>query len=376
MISDDEKKALLEERLILKKDISDVFIQSMQIRFDLGIKMMRLAESDIFCVFCSSINKHTCVESIDGYKKKYLILDEHHMDLLGALNIVFFMYGRDDFTSPIFRLLNERLDIPKKRLRKVVAILISEQNVLQGNITRATALLDEFSNISLDFSDDEKGRANLDWYILKSNRAMTMQALVMNFYVFHELAHIKNYSEDESIPFYYELYYDYFRKRMSGADFEDYLERLPVEDVICDAYALDLLFDYMYEKGHEYYIPDMVESYVCSVLNLTLMDSVIGHGEEITTWEVICWFRIIASINVVGYAKEISGHKGFIKEILDSLNYTRMCYMNYLIEVRMQEDSLVNIIKNIPENTNEFSTEWKKEYENYIHRFLKEVEEV
>ena len=42
----------------------------------------------------------------------------------------------------------------------------------------------------------------------------------------------------------------------------------------------------------------------------------------------------------------------------------------------MQEDSLVNIIKNIPENTNEFSTEWKKEYENYIHRFLKEVEEV
>ena len=104
------------------------------------------------------------------------------------------MYGQNDFKQPIFSMIMDQIiKTPKKRLYNIAAILLSEKYMLAANSTRALqylAQLEENVITSEDYSGDT-GEFDLNWFLLKSHRGEIAHSFVMNFYVYHELAHIK-----------------------------------------------------------------------------------------------------------------------------------------------------------------------------------------
>lgn len=73
----------------------------------------------------------------------------------------------------------------------------------------------------------------------------------------------------------------------------------------------------------------MVDSYICAVLNLTLLDSIFRHNSKSEAWYMICWIRIILVLNMVGihFAEKYSEYE-ILKRIQERLNYCRMLFKN------------------------------------------------
>ena len=361
------RNSLLADRLTLRNDVSDIFLKNMKLRLEYGISKFGLFDNNIEPVYCSSINKHTCVEILnDDPSTFYLMLDEHHLEVLGAMDRLFYMYGQNDIKSPVLNfVMKEVLRTPEKRLFQTAILLLAERSLLDGNATRALAYLDKIKDYMITDTDwdGNVGLFDLDWFILKERRAEISHGLIMNYYVFHELAHIKAQYESSVFSEYKINVCDIIDLMWSRPQFKSWFDKtkIPVEDVACDVYALDLLFDFMYEEGGDYQFGYMVDSYISAITNLTIMDSVISH-KEIEDWYTGCWMRIIMTLNTLALCKsEQQGHLTFFESIQHCLNYGYIGYTNYRKEIFRAMSELSKTFESIQEKFLLFSKEWTEE---------------
>lgn len=129
--------------------------------------------------------------------------------------------------------------------------------------------------------DDYKGKAgalDYNWFCLKLRRHDIANAYIMNFYVFHELAHIKMDFDTRLSSYYHSLVHMQVNQlagfvRAINPNVVD-TSLLPLEDIACDTYALDLLFKFINANTGDYNFEFMVEAYLVAVSNNTLLNSI------------------------------------------------------------------------------------------------------
>lgn len=143
------QNVLLGDRVLIGA-VSDTFVTNIQLRLKSGVSGFKLENANIEPVFCSSINKHTCACRVSNCPEvQYLVFDEHHIQLLGAMNLLFYMYGQNDFKQPIFSMIMDQIiKTPKKRLYNIAAILLSEKCMLAANSTSVPRLKSIASHFS------------------------------------------------------------------------------------------------------------------------------------------------------------------------------------------------------------------------------------
>lgn len=358
------QNVLLGDRVLIGA-VSDTFVTNIQLRLKSGVSGFKLENANIEPVFCSSINKHTCACRVSNSPEvQYLVFDEHHIQLLGAMNLLFYMYGQNDFKQPIFSIIMDQIiKTPKKRLYNIAAILLSEKCMLAANSTRALqylAQLEENVITSEDYSGDT-GEFDLNWFLLKSHRAEIAHSFVMNFYVYHELAHIKARQDPHAFSVYssaVSVVSDSLE--LESPDFAK-IFKVPDEELACDVYALDLLFDYVMNAGGDYYYEFMVESYIIAITNLTIMDS-ISVLTSIEEQYNNSWLRIIVALDAIGFYKDmICNIPNFGKTIHRCRKYCYMKYRNYLEEMMCALQMLEAKFGDVLEKYPPFSKEWEEE---------------
>ena len=358
-----EQEILLIDRIMINKQISDTFVENIKERLSYGINHMNLEMESIEPLFCSTINKHTCTETLSSQPNKfYLIFDEHHFDLICAMNFLFYLFGKDNLTAPIFSAMHMVINASNKRLRFIAALLLSEKCLLSSNATQAKAYLDELSKNNPSFNDfqGKTGDFALNLFLLKERRASYTNSLIMTYYVFHELAHIAYYHNSDALRIFKLSLKSIFPK------LEHFTPSLE-EEIVCDAYALNIMFDFLYMTDHDFGYDDMVKSFISAIISLTFMDSVIAHGNDIENWYIICWKRIIITLQLVGYQKEMyEGHINFSSHIQDCLQYCRMTYLNYKNELQNVIIELQNKYSNISEQFPIFSNAWINEKDSVL----------
>lgn len=184
---------------------------------------------------------------------------------------------------------------------------------------------------------------------------------VANFYIFHELAHVKLLLDLDLRKFFLALVEN---QVINLCKFEDALVSsvvdaalLPKEDIACDAYALSLLFNFIYEKTTDYDIEFMVDSYIFSVLSLTELDTILERTISIADWHKTSWWRIFIALEVVCLCRPTNDE--LRKGIIETRNVARIKYDNY---VELLERISHNI-KNTPkkEKCVMFSEKWSDE---------------
>lgn len=361
---------LLGDRIMIAP-VSDAFVENIKLRLKAGIPSFDLETANIESIYCSSINKHTCEKKVSICpEKQYIIFDEHHIQLLYSMNLLFYMYGQNDIKFPILSMImDETLITPKKRLNTVAAILLAEKSLLEAIPTRALlylTTLDENKITEEDFRG-EAGRFDLNWFLLKERRTMVSHAYVMNFYVYHELAHIK--ARQGPLPFL--LYstsvsfvYSSVKENVpsfSGASL------VPIEEIACDVYALDLLFDYVMAGTGDYDYEFMVESYIIAITNLTIMDS-ISAISSLGDRYINSWLRIIVAIKTLSFLREILHNDSDFGDALHRC--MKYCYMKYKNYLEIIQGALLNLEEkygNVSEKHPPFSKEWEEEKNTAIH---------
>ena len=361
-----DREILLADRIVLHNEVHDSFIKNMKTRLDFGINKMELNNVSIEPVYCSTINKHTCMEMLNGHPSKYfLILDEHHLELLSSMNLLFYMFGQNDFKEQLLWLaMTETMETPAKRLKAAASILLSEKSLLEGNATRALTFLDvyEKNKCVVEWGSGVEAKADLNWFLLKDPMVTIAHGLIMNYYVFHELAQIKIHCDKETLSVYKSFIKPTLESMHLPDKYEPYISVLPNDDIACDAYALDLLFDFMYEQSNDYQFEYMVDSFISAVTNLTIMDSVISHGDHIEDRYVICWFRVIMALNLVGYLKEVRDcNIGFLSNIHSCMTDGYVRFKNYKKRITNAINELTDCYGAIPERHSLLNSEWKAE---------------
>ena len=164
----------------------------------------------------------------------------------------------------------------------------------------------------------------------------------MNFYVYHELAHIKARQDPHAFSVYssaVSVVSDSLE--LESPDFAK-IFKVPDEELACDVYALDLLFDYVMNAGGDYYYEFMVESYIIAITNLTIMDS-ISVLTSIEEQYNNSWLRIIVALDALGR------------------KYCYMKYRNYLEEMMCALQMLEAKFGDVLEKYPPFSKEWEEE---------------
>ena len=376
-----EKEIILANRHILNQECRESFYINMSERLTSGIKVMGLEDIQIALVYCSSLNKHTCIETIQEIPDTYFfVLDGHLQEMLSSLGYLFYAFGTNDFKNASWTNLLEMLPAHQKRLKSTACLFLAEKSLIDCNLNKAEYYMDEFDKCRLNNDDykGEFGKYELNLFMLKFEREKMAEAFSMNFYVFHELAHIvyakKRNQMDECISAYHS-YSDTFEEMYHSAikAFPDEKVDYPYEDIICDAYALVLLFEMVYENYKEFNYEYMVNSYICPITNLTILDSIITRDHVSETWYVLCWVRIMAALNIAGTVLSIrKENPKILFDIQNRMEHCHMVYKNFkeiiLNEIKQIESTGIQIVEQYATG----SKEWLELYNKIIAR-IKEI---
>lgn len=360
---------IINDRLILNTEISDSFRISIQERLDSGMKMMGLP-SDIFeTVYCSSLNKHTCVQQISSMPNKYfLVVDEHLHEVITALLLLFYLFGNHDYKPHLAYIVREVLVTPTKRLNHIATLLQAENSLLEGNATSALFLANKLSDYSLSSKvyEGEAGEFEFNYFLLKDRRREYATSYVENYYVYHELAHIKMSQSPKLRNMFFKLVeieiaqLDSFVKAVDPDVVN--VSLLPKEDIACDAYALSLLFNFIFENVGDYDFEFMVEAYIFAVLSVTVLDTIQERTISMVDWRKASWWRIFIALEIV-YLCEPSNEK--LREgIIETRQVARNKYDNYVQLL----DEITSHIKETPiaEKYFQFSEKWNDEAEKAL----------
>lgn len=293
---------MFEERIILRREINETFKKAIMLRVDLALEQMELENEDLQILFCNSFNKHTCI--VEKNNKKYVVFDEHHFEILRALNLLYFSYGKIDLLKPFYDLLFERYGYFKNLMNYIVTRIIAEKFLLRGDIQKALDYAEDLQKYITKVDDDIYNH-----FLIYSGKNYIAQTLCFNFYVYHELAHCKYTLRKKRTSPKIEILSDYidiinsqlnplFQIINKGI----YNLKLNKEECVCDTYALWLLFEYLDKNSKENFDSYMLEAYIISITNIVLMDSIRENDTtKLDEWYVNAYYRIIIVITTLKY---------------------------------------------------------------------------
>lgn len=365
-MNEQEKKQIFGNKLILKPNVDNAFAINMYNRVSSGLKAMELTSETVDVILCSTVNKNTCVQKLESSPNKYfLLLDEHHYETISALTFLFYVFGFHDLKREFMWIVIETvMKTPQKRLTHIKMLLQAENSLLEGNATFAYSLVQKLADYEITEDDykGESGAVDYNWYCLKL-RFKTASAYIMNFYVFHELAHIKMDLDVEVSS----LYTDLAKIQVNNlAFFVNTIDPdvvnvslLPIEDIACDAYALDLLFKFVKDNTEDYDFEFMVESYLVAVSNNTLLNSIKEHTIGVIDFKKICWWRVFIALEILCLLHP--DDKGFCDGIRGTREVAKNKYNNYI--EYMESNFTETIIIPEKEKYNQLSKQWEQEVE-------------
>lgn len=366
-----DMKSVLSDRILLRKKINEYFVTNIKLRYVTAVEMMEIDESNLETIYCSSINKHTCVVSKDN--NNYLIFDEHHMEVLNALNVLYYLYGQPKFKKLFCDLILSRNNYFAKRLKATVLTIITEQQLLNGNMKNALKYAKELEKISLIVEEGKDVAFSL--LMLKMRKVDDAQAFSLNFYVFHEMAHVKhkqNPSCFEKIEDVCSDVYALLIPLLKDVSVEEYKVYLNLQECACDIYALMKLIYYMDENTEKaekndltYY---MIESYMISITNIVVMDSVYQR-EDICLSEVYfgAYLRIILVINTLGIMLENDEYDNVLYQFQNIMRIVREQHENYKIDVDTMWVEMVSMYGKESDGVEFMSEEWYRCFDEALN---------
>lgn len=362
---------LLKERIILKEQLGEHFISNMKERYDVAVKMMGIDESNLNTIYCSSLNKHTCLVTKED--KNYLVFDEHHIEVLGTLNTLYFLYGQMGLKKPFFDLARSTDNYCEKRLRTAVLLLLTENQVLNGNIRKALKYAKEIEDYAIG-EGDCKG-FSFALFLAKMHRMDTAQAFGLNFYVFHEMAHVKygqspeTFSDIEGFAgSVYSLMKPLYDKMTEGK----FQVSFNAQECACDVYAL--LTHFLFLSTHddvENWIYAMIESYIISVTNIVIMNSVYQRADvSLDEVYIEAYIRIMLAVNTLGYFLGQFVGKDILLSLQQIMMDVRESHENYKAEIDATWNMYSDMYKDETEEPDFMSEEWNQCYEEVMDILL------
>lgn len=358
------EQALIGDRVIIG-EASDIFVENIRLRLENGIHSFELEKVNIEPVFCSSINKHTCLATVsDVPDMQYIVFDEHHIQLLRILNLLFYMYGYNEAKQPFISLVMDQIvKTPRKRLFQAASILLAEKSILEANLTRALHFLSQLDEymISEDDYDGKEGDFDYNLFLLKSRREKIACSFVLNFYVYHELAHVKAIQKPQTFSAYSNYVSSVFEQYKQDYNGFNELFNISIEELTCDMYALDLLFDFVLKTGGDYNYEFMIDSFIVAITNLTIMDSVSALTNIEKQYDN-SWLRINIVLDALSlYKNKTLDNTSFGESVHGCKEYCYIRYKNYLEEIYNAINTLQVKYANITEERIPFSKEWEEE---------------
>ncbi len=271
-------KHILNQRVGL-----DAFSESVDIRFQEACKRMNLPTDCIRIKCFASVEKESFMIQDNNSIKVYI--DKHQMDSLYMLTFLFYIYGQIDIKYAAYSLMIENIPYFDLRLSFSLLVLQSEKSFCAKRLVQAQAYLDaaeaqDYASCfeSLQQADSPMKDLVLSLILLKGRRQDISYSFSLNFFVFHELAHAKyslaeNELDNVAAAVMKLLCCERSIIDVLESNSETEYPKIPIEEYVCDTYALYLLFDFIYEHQSDYEIEFMVDSYFVSVLNIALINS-------------------------------------------------------------------------------------------------------
>lgn len=264
---------LLVDRLLLNDPVSEEFKTSVLLRIKFAKSSLDLDDSDFEYIFCNSFNNHTCM--IKNGKKLYVIFDEHHFKNFELIYMNYISFTRIKLSKSAL----DSLEIERFWMNKLwvtLFILKAEHNLINGNIS---CTLKYIEMIKKNISEFKSDRINEFLYTILIKKGKITEIMCLDFYVFHELVHIKyeinsvffsKYKiQIESFIKDYQLYEKEKTKKLELNQYPD------VEECICDVYSLLLMIEYYKlstrDENYNAVMQRMFESYIIAVLTLDII---------------------------------------------------------------------------------------------------------
>ena len=194
MMDDMDHNKILADRIVLQETVHDSFIENISVRLNCGINLYGLHKEKIEVVYCSTLQKHTCAILCSGEKDRAIIIfDEHHYEIMSALNRLFGMFGVHEIKLPMMIQMLETVPLLKRIPNTLLSIILAESNILEMKVKRARLILNDAIAYNATNRDiyGLKGELGLAFLHHAEKRSDALLGIILNFYVFHELAHIK-----------------------------------------------------------------------------------------------------------------------------------------------------------------------------------------
>lgn len=305
------------------------FRESVTLRLKEACSRMHLSADciDVKC-FCSLAKESFMVPNNNRIK---VYMDKHQMDLLYMIPFLFYLYGQIGLKNAPYAVIYEKSPYFNKLLSFSLLILQAEKCFLAKNLVQARMYLDaaDMQDYASDFqnlihTDRRTPGQNLvlNQKIKKDRQQDIFFSFSLNFFVFHELAHAKYYLSKKELSDFTTAVTFILNgtKRGNDALFEDGLMKIPeipIEEYVCDTYALYLLFDFIYEHESDYEIEYMIDSYFGSVLSLALINS--KESDSILLSEDDYAYAGVRAVNTIGALRIIWANEGRPLSVLYSV---------------------------------------------------------
>lgn len=315
---------------LLAQDVGlSSFRQSVNLRFKEACNRMHLPADciDVKC-FCSLAKESFMICNNDRIR---MYMDKHQMDSLYMMTLLFYLYGQIDPKYAAYAVIYKKSPYFNKRLSFSLLVLQAEKCFLAKKLAQARMYLDvadtqdyasDFQNLIHTDRRTPEQDSILNQIILKGRWQDISFAFSLNFFVFHELAHAKYYlSKEELSEFTAAVTFilDCTKKGNDALSEDGLMEipEIPIEEYVCDTYALHLLFDYIYQHESDYKIEYMIDSYFVSVLNLALINS--KESDSILLSEDDYAYAGVRAVNTIGALRIIWANEGRPLSVLRSV---------------------------------------------------------
>ena len=309
--------------LLKEKDGLSSFKESVDIRFQEACKRMNLSPDNIDIKCFSSLEKESFMIQDNNRIKVYM--DKHQMDSLYMLTNLLYVYGKIDLKYAVYSIILKRVPYFETRLSFSLLLLQAEKCFCVKKLMQAQTYLDaaETQDLTSCFKDiienlesdlpEPENELILDILLHVGRRQDINYAFSLNFFVFHELAHAKYTLSKNELAIFTETVESFLSIQMREADnfWDDSViqrPKIPIEEYVCDIYALYLLFDYVYEQQSDYEIEFMIDSYFAAVLNIALIHS--KESDRILFSENDYVYAAVRAINVTAALRIIWAREG------------------------------------------------------------------
>ena len=342
-------KHLLDQNIGLSS-----FRESVNLRLKEACNRMHLSADciDVKC-FCSLAKESFMICNNDRIK---VYMDKHQMDSLYMMTLLFYLYGQIDLKYAAYAVIYEKSPYFNKRLSFSLLILQAEKCFLLKNLAQARTYLDaadtqdyasDFQNLIHTDRRTPEQDLILNQIILKGRQQDISFSFSLNFFVFHELAHAKYFLSKKELSEFTaaSTFILNCTKRGNDALFEEGLMKIPeipIEEYVCDTYALYLLFDFIYEHESDYEIEYVIDSYFVSVLNLALINS--KESDSILFSEDDYAYAGVRAVNTIEALRIIWANEGRPPSVLLSIESAMKYAFDRFKDLKLSLDTRWNYL--------------------------------